>query len=75
VRAKRNKKIQSERLQSWYYQWDALINYAIVMASGGMVCIPSFITMGSDIQVILLLPKQFERYLVLLMGGIYEVRR
>jgi hypothetical protein len=35
--------------------------YAIQMVSGGMVYIPSFITIGSGIQVILrLLPQPFE---------------
>jgi hypothetical protein len=38
------------------------MKYAIEMASGGMIYIPSFMMIGSSIQVILrLLPKQFER--------------
>jgi hypothetical protein len=36
--------------------------YAIEMASGSMIYIPSFMTIGSGIQVILrLLRQQFER--------------
>jgi hypothetical protein len=38
------------------------MNYAIEMASGGMIYIPNFMMTGSDIQVVLrLLPIQFER--------------
>jgi hypothetical protein len=38
------------------------MKYAGEMGSGGMICIPNFLTIGSGIQVILsLLPRQIER--------------
>jgi hypothetical protein len=38
------------------------MKYTIEMTSDGMIYIPSFVTIGSGIQVILrLLPEQFER--------------
>jgi hypothetical protein len=49
------------------------------MTSSGMMYIPSLMTIGSEIRVILrILPQQFERLyvvLVLLMGRICDVRR
>jgi hypothetical protein len=41
--------------------------YAIDMISDGMSYVPSFMTIGSGIQVIL---RVFSQQLVLLMGGI-----
>jgi hypothetical protein len=38
------------------------MKYTVEMASGGMIYIPSLMTIGSGIRVILrALPKQFER--------------
>jgi hypothetical protein len=38
------------------------MKYTVQMMSGGMIYIPSFIKVGSDIEEILrLLPEQFER--------------
>jgi hypothetical protein len=38
------------------------MKYAIKMASGGMIYVPSFMTISSGIQIILrILPQQFER--------------
>jgi hypothetical protein len=42
--------------------WEEFMNYAVEMASDDIIYIPSFMTIGSGIQVILrLLPKKFER--------------
>jgi hypothetical protein len=46
------------------------MKYATEMASGGMMYIPSFITISSGAQVILrLLPQQFERQNVSITNG------
>jgi hypothetical protein len=38
------------------------MKYTVDMASDGMICIPSFIRIGSGIQIIIrLLPRQSER--------------
>jgi hypothetical protein len=54
------------------------MKYAVEMTSGGITYMPSLITIGSGIRVILrALPQQFEGLyivLVLPMRGIYEVR-
>jgi hypothetical protein len=57
--------------------------YAIEMASGGMIHIPSSITTGSGTEVILILYNNNNNFItstisecavsVLLIGGIYEV--
>jgi hypothetical protein len=53
---------QSERLQCWYYWWEGFMKYVAEMASGGTIYIPSFMTTGPSIKVILsLLPQQSER--------------
>jgi hypothetical protein len=53
---------QFQRLQCWYYWWEIFMKNATEMASGGMTYIPSFMTIGSGIQVISrLLLQQFER--------------
>jgi hypothetical protein len=57
-----NKTIQFERLQCWYYWSEWLMKYAVGMASGGVIYIPSLMTIGSGIRVILrVLPQQSER--------------
>jgi hypothetical protein len=36
--------------------------YAVEMGSGGMICLPSFMNIGTGIRIILsVLPQQFER--------------
>jgi hypothetical protein len=50
------------RLQCWYYWWEWFMKYAVEMVSGGMIWVPSFMKIGSSIQVILrLLPRHSER--------------
>jgi hypothetical protein len=44
------------------HQRAVFMEYTAKMASGGMICIPSFMAIGCGIQVILRLqPPQFER--------------
>jgi hypothetical protein len=52
------------------------MTYTVEMTPGGLLYAPSFMTIDSGIQVLLrLLLKKFEAaVLVLLLGGIYEVR-
>jgi hypothetical protein len=52
---------QIQGLQCWHYQWDGFMKCAVEMNSGDMIYIPSFMTIGSGIQVIKLLPQRFER--------------
>jgi hypothetical protein len=46
-----NKTIQSETLQCLFYRREGLTKYALKMASGCMIYIPSFMTTVSSIQV------------------------
>jgi hypothetical protein len=39
-----------ERLQCWYYWWEGSVKYAIEMALGGMIYMPSCINIGSGVQ-------------------------
>jgi hypothetical protein len=61
VRNEANKTIQFGRLHCWYFWWEWFIKYTIEMASGGMLYIPSLMTIVSGIPVILrVLRQQFE---------------
>jgi hypothetical protein len=44
-----NKTVQFDRLQCWYYWWDGLTEYAVEMASVGMIYVLSFTLIGSAI--------------------------
>jgi hypothetical protein len=37
---------QFEKLQSWYYSWEGSMKYAIKIASGGMIFIPSYVNIA-----------------------------
>jgi hypothetical protein len=53
---------------------ERFMKYAVEMASGGMICFQSFITIGSGIQVVLRVISSTileAVVLVLLMRGIY----
>jgi hypothetical protein len=54
---------QSERLQYGYFWWEGFMIFVVEMTSDGMIYIPSFMTVGSGIYVML----------ILLMRGIYDV--
>jgi hypothetical protein len=54
------KTIKYERLLCWYYWREGIMKYAVEMASGSMIQIPSSMMIGSDIPAALrLLLQQF----------------
>jgi hypothetical protein len=72
-----NKTVHFWKLQCWYYWWEWFMNYMVEMASGGMIYIPSLMTISLGIWVILRVGYTSTIWeaivLVLLMRGIYYV--
>jgi hypothetical protein len=65
---------QFERPQCWYHRWDGFMEYAVQMTSGVIIHISRFMKIVSSNIEIITSTTLGAALLVLLTGGIYEVR-